>query len=379
MWDFLTQLPHYTVSFLLVLTVVVFFHELGHFMVARWAGVRVDVFSVGFGPELFGLTDRKGTRWRLSLLPLGGYVKMFGEGEVAVNEQGEARPLTLLERQVSFYHKPLWRRAAIVAAGPVANYILAILIFTALFATYGQPFSSNVVGEVMSNSAAAEAGIMPGDRIVELNGKTITRFEQIVDMIVFGLDEPLHIVLERDGKRVAVDARPRVVEMVDNFGNVQRVGRLGIQSTGAGEVVRYGPIESVQAAISQSYHISATILKSIGQMVAGTRSSGELGGVLRIAKMSGDVATNGAVAIVSFAALISVNLGLLNLFPVPMLDGGHLAFYAAEAVRGRRLSRQAEEWGLRIGLAMVLTLFVFATWNDLVSLRVIEFFRHLVG
>lgn len=379
MWDILTQLPHYTLSFLFVLTVVVFFHELGHFLVARWTGVRVEVFSVGFGPELFGFTDRKGTRWKLALLPLGGYVKMFGEGEVTVNEQGEARPLTLLERQVSFYHKPLWRRAAIVAAGPIANYILAIVIFAALFATFGRPFSSNLVGEVMPDSAAAEAGIMPGDRIVGLNGTPITRFEQIVGLIALGLGEPLHIVLERDGKEIAVQTRPHVVEMVDNFGNVQHIGRLGIKSTGTGEMVRYGPLESIGVAVAETYRISATIMKAIGQMIAGTRSSDELGGVLRIAKMSGDIATNGLVAIVSFAALMSVNLGLLNLFPVPMLDGGHLAFYAAEAVRGRRLSRKAEEWGLRIGLAMVLTLFVFATWNDLVSLRVIEFFRHLVG
>jgi len=379
MWDFLTQLPHYTVSFLFVLTLVVFFHELGHFMVARWMGVRVDVFSVGFGPELFGFTDRRGTRWKVSALPLGGYVKMFGEGEVVVNDRGEARPLTLLERQVSFYHKPVWRRAAVVAAGPIANYVLAVVIFAVLFATYGQPFSSNLVGEVMPESAAAAAGIEPGDRIIALNGKPITRFEQIVDTIAVGLDEPLLVVLERNGSRITLEAQPRVIQMVDNFGNVQRIGQLGIKSTGTGEIVRYGPIESVGVAVLETFRISGTILKSIGQMIAGTRSSDELGGVIRIAKMSGDIATTGLVAIINFAALMSVNLGLLNLFPVPMLDGGHLAFYAAEAARGRRLSRRAEEWGLRIGLAMVLTLFVFATWNDLVSLRVIEFFRHLVG
>lgn len=379
MWDFITQLPHYTLSFLFILTIVVFFHELGHFLVARWAGVRVEVFSVGFGPEIVGFTDRKGTRWKLSALPLGGYVKMFGEGEVTANERGEARPLTLLERQVSFYHKPLWRRAAIVAAGPIANYVLAIIIFAALFASYGRTFSSNVVAEVMPATAAAEAGILAGDKIVEINGKPITRFEQIVETISLGLDEPLLIVLERGNSRVAVEARPRVIELVDNFGNVQRIGQLGIKSSGGGEVVRYGPLESVGVAIGESWRITQAILKSIGQMVAGTRSSDELGGVLRIAKMSGDIATTGMIAMINFAALMSVNLGLLNLFPVPMLDGGHLAFYAAEAVRGRRLNRKAEEWGLRIGLAMVLTLFVFATWNDLVSLRVIEFFRQLVG
>lgn len=368
MWDFAAQLPHYLLSFLFVLTVVVFFHELGHFLVARWVGVKVEVFSVGFGPELFGFTDRKGTRWKVAALPLGGYVKMFGEGEVARDGKGEARPLNPDERQVSFFHKPLWRRAAIVAAGPIANYVLAVVIFAVLFATYGQQFSSNEVGVVVEGSAAAEAGIKPGDRIVELNGNRITRFEQIVATIELGLNEPLHIVVERDGERISVNAQPHVIELVDNFGNTQRVGRLGIQSTGAGELVKYDPLNAVGAAVAQSYRVTATILKSIGQIISGTRSSEELGGVIRIAKMSGDVATNGLVALISFTALMSVNLGLLNLFPVPMLDGGHLAFYAVEALRGRRLSQRAEEWGLRIGLAMVLTLFIFATWNDLVTL-----------
>ncbi|MGD9743800.1 MAG: RIP metalloprotease RseP [Dongiaceae bacterium] len=368
MWDVVAQLPHYLLSFLFVLTVVVFFHELGHFLVARWAGVKVEVFSVGFGPELFGFTDRRGTRWKVSALPLGGYVKMFGEGEAGRDEKGEPQPLTPEQRKVSFFHKPLARRAAIVAAGPIANYVLAVIIFAVLFATYGQQFSSNEVGLVVEDSAAAEAGIEPGDRIVEMNGNRITRFEQIVASIELGLDEPLHLVIERDGRRIPLDARPHVIEITDNFGNTQRVGRLGIQSTGAGELVRYDPIHAVSAAVTHSYELTTMILKAIGQIISGTRSSEELGGVIRIAKMSGDVATNGLVALLGFTALMSVNLGLLNLFPVPMLDGGHLAFYAIEGLRGRRLSQRAEEWGLRIGLAMVLTLFIFATWNDLVTL-----------
>ncbi|MFZ5792004.1 MAG: RIP metalloprotease RseP [Pseudomonadota bacterium] len=379
MFDFLPPVLQYPVSFVAVLTVVVFVHELGHYLVARWAGVRVEVFSIGFGPELFGFNDSRGTRWKVSALPLGGYVKMFGDREEVEAEADYSRAMTAAEREVSFFHKPVVKRAAIVAAGPAANYVFAALVFTALFATYGQQISANVVGEVAPGSAAEAAGIRPGDRIVELNGQAITRFEQIVTIVGLGLDEPLTVVVERDGQRLTLKAQPQVVETTDNFGNVHRVGRLGIRSDGSAQTVQYGPVGAAGAAISETFNVSANILRAVGQMIAGTRSSDELGGVLRIAKMSGDVATLGFPAWVTFTAVLSINLGLINLFPVPMLDGGHLAFYAAEAARGRRLSRRAEEWGLRIGLAMVLTLFVFATWNDLVSLKVLDFFKTLIG
>jgi regulator of sigma E protease len=379
MFDFLPPVLQYPVSFVAVLTVVVFVHELGHYLVARWAGVRVEVFSIGFGPELFGFNDSRGTRWKVSALPLGGYVKMFGDREEVEAEADYSRAMTAAEREVSFFHKPVVKRAAIVAAGPAANYVFAALVFTALFATYGQQISANVVGEVAPGSAAEAAGIHPGDRIVELNGQTITRFEQIVNIVGLGLAEPLTVVVERDGRRLTLQAQPQVVETTDNFGNVHRVGRLGIRSDGSSQVVQYGLVGAAGAAISETFNASANILRAVGQMIAGTRSSDELGGVLRIAKMSGDVATLGFPAWVTFTAVLSINLGLINLFPVPMLDGGHLAFYAAEAARGRRLSRRAEEWGLRIGLAMVLTLFVFATWNDLVSLKVLDFFKTLIG
>jgi regulator of sigma E protease len=379
MFDFLPPVLQYPVSFVAVLTVVVFVHELGHYLVARWAGVRVEVFSIGFGPELFGFNDSRGTRWKVSALPLGGYVKMFGDREEVEAEADYSRAMTAAEREVSFFHKPVVKRAAIVAAGPAANYVFAALVFTALFATYGQQISANVVGEVAPGSAAEAAGIHPGDRIVELNGQTITRFEQIVNIVGLGLAEPLTVVVERDGQRLTLQAQPQVVETTDNFGNVHRVGRLGIRSDGSSQVVQYGLVGAAGAAISETFNASANILRAVGQMIAGTRSSDELGGVLRIAKMSGDVATLGFPAWVTFTAVLSINLGLINLFPVPMLDGGHLAFYAAEAARGRRLSRRAEEWGLRIGLAMVLTLFVFATWNDLVSLKVLDFFKTLIG
>jgi regulator of sigma E protease len=379
MFDFLPPVLQYPVSFVAVLTVVVFVHELGHYLVARWAGVKVEVFSIGFGPELFGFTDGHGTRWKVSALPLGGYVKMFGDREEADSSGGLPRPMTPDERAVSFFHKPVFRRMAIVVAGPASNYVFAAIVFAILFASFGQQVSSTVVGAVTEGSAAAQAGLQPGDKIVSLNGQTVTRFEQIARTVEMGLNEPLAIGVERDGQTLTLKAVPKVVVLTDNFGNQHSAGRLGISSSGDSEVVHYGPAAAVGAAFHETANATTNILKAVWQMVIGTRSSEELGGVLRIGKMSGDVAKLGFPAWVTFTAVLSINLGLINLFPVPMLDGGHLVFYLAEATRGRRLSARAEEWGLRIGLAMVLTLFVFATWNDLVSLEIFKHFRTLIG
>lgn len=379
MFDFLPPVLQYPVSFVAVLTVVVFVHELGHYLVARWAGVKVEVFSIGFGPELFGFTDGHGTRWKVSALPLGGYVKMFGDREEADSSGGLPRPMTPDERAVSFFHKPVFRRMAIVVAGPASNYVFAAIVFAILFASFGQQVSSTVVGAVTEGSAAAQAGLQPGDKIVSLNGQTVTRFEQIARTVEMGLNEPLAIGVERNGQTLTLKAVPKVVVLTDNFGNQHSAGRLGISSSGNSEVVHYGPVAAVSAAFRETANATTNILKAVWQMVIGTRSSEELGGVLQIGKMSGDVAKLGFPAWVTFTAVLSINLGLINLFPVPMLDGGHLVFYLAEATRGRRLSARAEEWGLRIGLAMVLTLFVFATWNDLVSLEIFKHFRTLIG
>lgn len=376
--DILTGMPLYIVSFLLVLTVLVFVHELGHFLVARWNGVRVEVFSIGFGPELFGRTDRLGTRWKFSALPLGGYVKMFGHTDSVLDSNGRERPMTEEERKVSFHHKRVGQRSAIVAAGPFANFLFALVLLAGLFMVYGQQYSSPVVGMVVENSAADRAGILPGDRIVELNGRTIARFEDIAATVQLGLDEPLHVVIERNGERVELTAYPEIVVQQDNFGMEHRIGRLGIASTGAGEVVRHGPVGAIWSAAEEIYRLSVGTLKAVWQMIAGTRPTEELGGVIRIAKMSGDVAQTGLVSLIGFSALLSVNLGLINLFPVPMLDGGHLVFYAAEVIRGKPLGPRAQEWGFRIGLALVLTLMVFATWNDLVTLHVVDFVRGLI-
>lgn len=377
--EFIGGLPHYLISFLVVLSILVFVHELGHFWVARRCGVRVEVFSIGFGPELFGFNDRHGTRWKFSALPLGGYVKMFGHTETVPDGEGGERPILPEERGEAFHYKRLSQRAAIVLAGPLANFLFAIVALAALFAIHGQTLSSTVIGEVVPGSAAEAAGLQPGDRILSLNGSKIESFEEVAQVVQFRLDQPLEMVIERDGTALTLTARPDAVETTDAFGNTHRVGRLGITSSGPGEMVRYGPVSALGMAVQETYRITASTLEAVWQMVIGVRPSEEIGGVLRIAKMSGDVAQVGLASTVFFAAVLSINLGLINLFPVPMLDGGHLAFYALEALRGRPLDARTQEWGFRIGLVLVLALFVFATHNDLMSFpAVARFIERLI-
>jgi len=376
--EFLTSAPHYILSFLVLLTVVVFFHELGHFSIARLCGVRVEVFSLGFGSELFGFTDRHGTRWKVSALPLGGYVKMFGQAERVLEADGREREMTEAEKAVSFHHKRVWQRAAIVFAGPAANFVLTIIIFAAMFSTMGQPFAEPIIGAVRDNSAAAAAGLKPGDRIISLDGKTVQRFDEIADALQLDLSETLDLLIERDGRQLHVQVTPQVTEETDLFGNAHRFRRLGVESTGPGQLVRYDPLTSIWVAGRETYRLSGQILLSVWQMAIGARSGEELGGVLRIGKVAGDVAQLGIVPFIDLMARLSINLGLLNLFPIPLLDGGHLAFFAIEGVRGRPLGEKAQEWGMRIGIAVVLGLMVFATWNDLVSFKVVDFIKNLV-
>jgi regulator of sigma E protease len=377
--EFLSNATIYTLAFLILLTVVVFVHELGHFWLARLCGVKVEVFSIGFGPELFGRTDRKGTRWKFSAIPLGGYVKMFGQTEKLESGEGQEREMTAEERAVSFHHKSLIRRALVVAAGPAANFVLAIAVFTVLFATYGQPYSSTIVGKVEEGSAAAEAGILSGDKIVSLNGREIRRFEDIVTTIQIGLGEPVLVVVERNGERLEIQTEPRIIETTDNFGGVHRIGRLGIGSTGQGDIVQHSLWSAFIVAVDETYATSVRILKTVWQMIAGVRSSDEVGGVLRIAKVAGDAAQESGAFFVNLIAMLSINLGLLNLFPIPMLDGGHLTFYAVEGLRGRPLGPNAQEWGLRIGFALIIGLMIFATWNDIQYFEFIEKLKNLVS
>jgi regulator of sigma E protease len=367
MMGFLSDVPHLLVSFLLFITVLVFVHELGHFLVARWCGIRVDVFSIGFGPELIGWTDRRGTRWKFSALPLGGYVKMFGDSNIMSLPDGTERPMTSAEAAVSFHHKSVGRRALVAAAGPVANFVFAVIVFAVLFGTYGQQFSSTELGDVIPNSAAAKAGLKAGDRILAINGRPIHSFEEVRSIVEMGLGAPLTLSVERDGATLQLAAQPTVEDETSVFG-VNRKGKLGVKSKGLGEIVRYDPLTAVGAALGETWRVTAGTLQALWQIVNGSRPVGELGGVIQIAQLSGEVTSIGVLATVGLVALLSINLGLINLFPIPMLDGGHLVFYAIEAVRGRPLSAKAQEWGFRVGLAVVLALFLLATRNDLMRL-----------
>jgi regulator of sigma E protease len=465
--EILNQIQHYGFWFLVVLTVLVFIHELGHFAVARWCKVRVEVFSIGFGPELFGWTDRTGTRWKFSWLPLGGYVRMFGQDANAIEGDG-ARPLTDAERAVSFKDKKVSQRMAIVAAGPAANFLFAIVVLALVYMFAGKPYTDPVVGlvapgsaaanaglqtrdrvlsmngsavaefsdiemivqlnldeplaitvdragqqleftahpkvvptkdyfgnsvkmvelgiaphlepvigEVVANSAADAAGLQPGDRFLELNGTPVTDFGQVVTTVRESVDKPIAMTVERAGKEIQVTAVPVIVEVKDETGKTVRIPRLGIAAEAPQTRIKVGPVSATLAAGEEVYNQSVVMLTGLWQMVTGARSSEDIGGVLRIAKMSGDVAQIGTVSLILFSVMLSINLGLINLFPVPLLDGGHLVYYAAEAIRGKPLSERVQEFGLKVGLALVLSLMLFATWNDLVYLKVVDFVKSL--
>jgi regulator of sigma E protease len=357
------------VGFLFVLTIVVFIHELGHFLVARWCGVKVLVFSIGFGPELFGFNDRHGTRWKVSAIPLGGYVKFFGdENAASVPDQAAIAAMSEAERKVSFVHQKVGPRAAIVVAGPLANFILAILIFAAAALINGRQSTLPRVDSVMPNSAAATAGFQPGDIVQSINGRAIRSFSDMQRIVSFNAGESLEIAVERDGKTVALKATPQLQEVKDNFGNTHRMGVLGITRSLAADEVRFervGFFTAVGIGFTETWGLVEQTLTYIWRIFAGRASADQLGGPIMIAQMSGQVASVSFSLLVQFVAMISVSIGLLNLFPVPLLDGGHLLFYSIEAVRGRPLSDRAQEYGFRIGMALVLMLMVFATYNDI--------------
>ena len=366
------------VSFLFILTVIVFFHELGHYAVARANGVRVEVFSIGFGPELFGWNSKSGTRWKVSLLPLGGYVKMFGETMSGAGDE-EAAELTEEEKSVSFNQKRLGQRAAIVVAGPLANFLLAIVVLSVLFATDGQPFTPPVAGVIQPGSAAEAAGMKAGDRFVMVDGQAIERFEDVQVIVRMAPGRELIIVVHRDGREITLKAVPKHHTVVDRFGNETKMGLLGVSRSGP-IYVRHGPVESVYRAVLDTWRISVFTLEAVGQIITGARSADGLGGPIRIAQLSGQVAELGLSKLFWFLAVLSMNLGLINLFPIPMLDGGHLVFYGIEAIQGRAVSDRFMEYGFRIGLGLVVSLFVFVTVQDLLRFNAItEFFKGLLS
>ncbi len=362
-------------SFIFILSVVVFVHEMGHYLVARYNGVRVDVFSIGFGREIFGWNDRAGTRWKVSLVPLGGYVKMFGDADAASMPGDDLPQMTPQERAVSFHHKRLGQRTAVVLAGPLANFALAVVIFAVQFATVGQPFAPPEISKVAAGSAAEDAGFVLGDRVVRIDGKPIERFEDIQKIVGVSANKPLAIVVLRDGVEVTLEAIPRPTETTDSLGDRRVIGLLGVTASGV-KMLRRGPFDAVGAAVEETAMLTVRMLQLLGKVIVGEQSFKELGGPILIAQISGQVAERGMGTVFWFMALLSINLGLINLFPIPVLDGGHLLYYAFEAIRGKPLGPRAQEYGFRLGLAMVLTLMLFVTWNDIVRWGFVDF---LVG
>lgn len=440
-------------SFLLVLGILVFVHEWGHYIVARLCGVRVDVFSIGFGHELFGFNDRHGTRWKICLVPLGGYVKLFGDvdpasfkktDKVKDAQQSAPRPMTAEEKKHAFFAKPVWQRALIVFAGPAINYIFAIALLGGLFMAYGQPVTPPVAAAIVKGSSADKAGFMPHDRVLSIDGQAVDSFEDIRRAMLIALDQEKHFLIERSGRQMEIDATPEREQMKDRFGFTQSRGKLGLvgpnfgidagaitavngqalsskegittalrrnldqrveitvgsaekpdiyiilppKSANAGiadsdsqaygvlqiapaskdDVIHHNLVSALIHGVGEAWNISADTLEAVGQMITGTRPATELGGIIRIGALAGDMAQQGIVALILFTALLSINLGLINLFPIPLLDGGHLLFYAFESVLGRPIPEPVQEYAFRFGLAFLVCLMVFANLNDIVQL-----------
>ncbi len=435
-------------AFILVLSILVFVHEFGHYYVARRCGVRIDSFSIGFGRELFGITDKHGTRWKFSLIPLGGYVKMFGDTDPAsaghVKDGEDGRPLSHEERKVAFYAQPVAKRAAIVLAGPAINFIFAILVLSILYSTYGQPVTPPIGSAVVQGSAADKAGFQPHDIVLEIDGQKIRRFEDIKREVMVGLDEPRVFTVKRGQEVLDITAAPELKEDKDRFGFRHSTGLLGLispgnaidiksikglddqtfasvdelrealksrlgqsfilkldQGTGLGSVkvrplpdlntalndptspdynvlviadtredifIRHNALGALFASVEETVNITTGTLKAIAQIVTGTRSATELGGIIRIGAIAGDMARAGVIALITFTALLSINLGLINLFPIPMLDGGHLLFYFIESLRGSPIPENIQEYAFRMGLVILMGIMVFANLNDIMQL-----------
>ncbi len=361
----------YTVAvFAVVIGVLVFVHEYGHYSMARLFGIKVDTFAVGFGKEVLGWTDRNGTRWKLGWMPLGGYAKFAGDMNAASQPDPALDALPAEEKAQLFQFRPVWQRALVVAAGPMINFAFAILIFAGFFMIYGQQVVAPVVGSVVADMPAASAGLEPGDRIVALDGRRVTRFDQIARQVAINTGEPIIITVERGGQQLDKTVTPKLLREEDRFGNQFYRGALGIRSGTDIEAIRHGPVSAIGSGVAETWATTGMMWDTMVQVVTGRRSVDELGGPIKIAQFSGQSAALGLASLISFMALISINLGFINLLPIPMLDGGHLFLYAIEAVRRRPLHPKVQEWAFMSGFALIMSLMLFLTWNDIASLSV---------
>ncbi|AVF05416.1 MULTISPECIES: RIP metalloprotease RseP [Devosia] len=370
MFDFAYWLLSYLVPFLVVLTVIVFVHEMGHYLVARWNGVAIHTFSVGFGRELVGWNDRHGTRWRISAIPLGGYVRFVGDmNPASVPDLEAAANVDPALAPRLFVNKSVWQRIAIVAAGPLANVLLTFLILYALLLGYGRYTIPPVISEVVSGSVAEAAGFLPGDEILAVDGYAVRGFEDFQRYVATSPERAVVVDLVRSGAQRTLTLVPEAVEIEDRFGNDQRIGRIGVsRDVEETDVTLYrpGPVEAVGMTFEEIRFIVQRTAAFLGDFFVGRGDVEQLGGPVKVAKVSGEVATLGFVALINLMALLSLNIGIFNLLPVPMLDGGHLLYYFIEAARGRPLSMRIQEIGFRFGFALVLALMVFTLFNDTV-------------
>lgn len=357
------------IPFLFVLTVVVFVHEMGHYLVGRWCGIGVRAFSIGFGPELFGFNDRNGTRWKLSAIPLGGYVKFVGDMAVTSEpDPEEMERLSEEEKRVAFHTQPIWKRAATVVAGPMFNFLLTVVVFAVMFAAYGRFVSEPTVAEVRPDSPAAIAGFMPGDRFVSVDGVAVETFADVQRLVSGRAGDEIVFVMLRDGEEIELRATPALTEQTDALGNVVKIGVIGVvnnEEMGQPRLITYSPLQALGEAVDETGHIIARTGQFLQRFVAGREDRCQLGGPVKIADMAGKAAQLGFVWLVQLVALLSVGIGILNLLPIPPLDGGHLVFYGIEAVMRRPVSERVMEGVYRVGLLVVLMFMAFVFWNDL--------------
>ena len=365
LWSF----GSYVAPFLLVLGIVVFFHELGHFLVGRWCGVKADVFSLGFGPELYGRVDRHGTRWRLALVPLGGYVKFHGDANAA-SAGVDAEGLSEEERRVSFFTQPVWKRVLIVAAGPVANFILAVVIFAGVAFFVGHGALAPRVESLRPGEVAETAGFKPGDLVRSIDGKAVESWGEVQRIIQVSAEKTLTFVVERDSAQVTLTATPKLREINTPLGK-NRIGLIGLNGSNKAEdwkIIRFGPLESLEQGMRETWYIGERTLSFLAGLVVGKESFDQVTGPIGTGYLAGKVATFGFTALMNLAAVLSVSIGLINLLPIPLLDGGHLVFYLIETLKGRPLSERTQEVGFRLGLVFVVTLMLFTTFNDVLNL-----------
>jgi len=365
-------------AFLLVLGPLVFVHEYGHYIVGRWCGVKADTFSIGFGRKIVGWTDKRGTEWKIGWLPLGGYVQFAGDRDAVSQPDASWHQLPAEEQSHTFPAQPVWKRALIVLAGPLTNFLFAIAIFAAFNMAYGIPKTPPVIGQVEPQSPAQEAGLRVGDRIVSIDGRSMDIFNDIQSAVAYNLGKPAELRIDRGGERLDMTLRPRLVSESDPFGNKSERAVIGIRS-GPPVYTAVGPLPALGASAAQTWDIVRLTGNILGQFVTGQRSIKDMGGPVKIAKQSGEMATLGIGMLIFFVAFISINLGFINLLPLPMLDGGHLLFYAYEAIRRRPAPPQAQEWAFRFGFAAIVTLMLVVTFNDLGSIGVWDRIARLIG